>query len=262
MPARWSPGPRIVALFAALASGIGCTRGDDRVQLSVFAASSLTEAFGALEPAFERAHPHIDAQLVFAGSQVLRLQIEQGAPADVFASANAAHTDALLSAGLLSRSKPFATNELVVITPTGEPTPVATFADLPHARRLVIGNEHVPIGIYTRQLLQRAGARLGEGFSDRVYARVASEEGNVRLVRAKIELGEADAAIVYHTDAVASERVRLVPVPEAIGVSASYLLGPVDRSRSPEAAEQLIAFVRSDEGRAILQHHGFGMEIP
>lgn len=241
-------------VLAALALVVGCRdEGPPRAEVAVFAASSLTESFQAIEAAFEAAHPGVDVRLTFAGSQVLRLQIEQGAGADVFASADARHMSALGDAGHVAESHVFARNGLVVITPL-EGSPVRTFADLPRAERLVIGAEAVPVGRYTRRMLAQAGATLGADFAGRVRARVASEETNVRIVRAKVELGEADAAIVYRTDA--SPRVRVVPVPEAIDAPAAYHIAAL--AGADDAARAFVAFVRAPEGRAILAARGFG----
>lgn len=245
-----------------LACAIGCgARESERTTLTVFAASSLTEAFGALEAGFEEHRPTVDVRLSFAGSQVLRLQLEQGAAADVFASANEDHMRALIEEGAVSRSETFAHNALVVVVPT-EGSAVETFADLPQAARLVIGTRNVPVGMYTERLLERARAPLGEDFVAKVREHVVSEESNVRLARAKVELGEADAAIVYRTDARASTRVRAIPVPEALEVRADYSIGPVVRSADPALAERFIAFVRSPQGRRILDEHGFTTEAP
>jgi len=257
--------PRFIPLLAAvlgLACAPGCgSRDSNGTVLTVFAASSLTEAFGELEAGFEARSPTVDVRLSFAGSQVLRLQLEQGAAADVFASANEEHMRALVDDGLVSRSEIFAHNALVVVVPN-EGSAVETFADLPLATRLVVGTSDVPVGMYTRLLLERAREPLGEDFVARVREHVVSEESNVRLARAKVELGEADAAIVYRTDAHASTRVRAIPVPEALEVRADYPIGPVARSTELALAERFIAFVRSPPGRRILDEHGFVTEVP
>lgn len=249
------------ALLALLCALVGCrgaaSEDPARVTLHVFAASSLTEAFGELERSFEAAHPTVDLRLTFAGSQVLRLQLEQGAAADVFASANPEHLQALRAGGLVEPPVDFATNELVVVTPLDDPAGVRAFADLPRARRLVIGAEAVPVGRYTRQLLDGAAPTLGADFVAAVRARVVSVENNVRLVRAKVELGEADAAIVYRTDAAATDRVRVVEIPEALNVRARYPIAVTTRAAAPEAAARFVAFVRGPAGRAALERHGF-----
>jgi molybdate transport system substrate-binding protein len=250
-------------LWLAGAAGAGCTSHESstRSTLRVFAASSLTEAFQDLERGFEASHPAVDIEPIFAGSQVLRLQIEQGAAADVFASANVGHMSALIAEGSVPHSRTFVHNELVVIVPSDNPASVGTFAELSRATRLVVGTEHVPVGIYTRQIFEKAGRNLGSDFVDQIRANVVSEESNVRLVRAKVEMGEADAAIVYRTDVTASDRVHVVPIPDDLNVLASYLIGTLDRSSEQELAGQFVAYVLSAEGRRILAEHGFKTEL-
>ena len=253
----------VAALFVC-----GCTGaspGDRPTQLSVLAASSLTEAFRALETAFEETHPDVDVVLTFSGSQVLRMQIEQGASADVFASANEVHARALTDAGLADPPALLAHNRLALVVPIDNPAGISSFAELPLVRRLVVGTESVPIGIYTRAMLARADARFGPDFSRRVRDRVVSEESNVRLIRAKVELGEADAAIVYRTDAVASDQVGVIDIPDDVNVSAVYVIAAV-RGDEPSSGESrsatldFLAFVRSEQGQAILAGLGFDVE--
>lgn len=248
-------------MLLLLASLAACERGPvalpEPVALTVFAASSLTEAFDALAAAFEAAHPGVDVQPTFAGSQTLRLQIEEGAPADVFASANEAHMEALRSAGLVRDVTPFAENGLVVIVPAADPDAISAFEELPRAERLVLGADNVPVGEYSRRLLANAGTRYGADFTARVLGNVVSEEANVRLVRAKVELGEADAAIVYRTDAVGVSGVRVVPVPADLDVRARYPVAVVSATAHPAVADQFVTFLRSAEGRAVLAQHGF-----
>lgn len=246
--------------FAAAVAAVlltGC--GEDqtaRSPLRVFAASSLTEAFQEMADAFEAVYPRIDVVPVFAGSQVLRLQIEQGARADVFASADQRHLEALARAGLVTESRVFAGNELVVIVPRDNPAAIAAFADLPRATRLVIGTEHVPAGAYARAALKRAATRHGTDFEAAVLGSVASEESNVRLARAKVELGVADAAIVYRTDAVPG-RVRVIPLPHEVNVRADYLMGTVAGTANPAGAELWLDFAASPAGQDILTRRGF-----
>ncbi|MEN0060698.1 MAG: molybdate ABC transporter substrate-binding protein [Myxococcota bacterium] len=226
---------------------LGCGTPDDRTPLVVFAASSLTEAFGAVEESFEAAHPHIDVQVVLAGSQVLRMQIEQGAAVDVFASANPHHVN-----GVVDTPHTFAHNELVVIVPSGNPAGVQRFEDLPNAHRIVLGTDTVPIGRYARTVLNRANPE----FAAAVRQRVVSKEANVRLVRAKVALGEADAAFVYRTDALASS-VQTVPVPEDLNVRADYPIGVVTTAPHRAEARTFIDFVTSREGQDVLTQYGF-----
>ncbi len=253
----------LACLLFIAAVGMGCTSHESstRSTLRVFAASSLTEAFQDLERGFEASHPAVDIEPIFAGSQVLRLQIEQGAAADVFASANEGHMSALVAEGEVPGSRTFVHNELVVIVPPDNPASVGSFAELPRATRLVVGTEQAPVGIYTRQILENAGRGLGTDFAARVRANIVSEESNVRLVRAKVELGEADAAIVYRTDVTPANGVVVVPIPDDLNVLASYRIGTLDRSSEQELAGQFIAYVLSEEGRRILAEHGFKTEL-
>jgi molybdate transport system substrate-binding protein len=251
---RWR---RTVTALLLTALLLGGAAGATQTRLQVFATSSLTDVFADIAVSFTRRHPTVEVVLTFGGSQTLRLQIEQGAEADLFASADERHMLALMELGDVLTSVPFAGNDLVVITPLDDPGGIETFSDLPRATRIVIANENVPLGAYTRTLLERAGERFGEAFARSVRARVVSEESNVRLVRAKVELGEADAAIVYRTEALASPAVRSLPIDADVNVIAGYYLGLVERTRRAEAAELFIDFVLSAEGQALLAVRGF-----
>lgn len=247
-------------LALALTLLAGCTSGgaDREATLRVFAASSLSDVFAELEAAFEAANPGVDVVTSYAGSQVLRLQIEQGAQADVFASADPRHVEALAAEGRVDRREVFAHNRLVVVVPESNPAGIARLVDLRRAERLVIGTEHAPIGAYTRELLRRAAGTLGAGFDEAVLARVVSEESNVRQVRAKVELEEADAAVVYASDA-ATGRVRAIEIPEPLGVRAAYHMASLHGGEGALAARWR-ELVRSEEGRAILERHGLEAE--
>ena len=255
---RSGPGLAFLALVIPLFQG--CAPSDTSQTLHVFAASSLAESFADMERAFEAVHPDTDVVLAFAGSQVLRLQIEQGAPADVFASADPAHMQALVEQDRIRDERIFAHNQLILIVPPENPARIESFRDLPRASRLVIGTAGVPVGSYARQALRRAEAAGAGGFAASVLARVASEESNVRLVRAKVELGEADAAIVYRSDTVAAERVRAIEIPADLNVSADYSIGVVEDTANRDLADAWLAFVLSGEGRQLLARHGFAAE--
>ena len=251
---------RLAVLFSASCIGVAAACDDataGRTVLRVYGASSLTESFREMEMAFEARHPAVDVQLTIAGSQVLRLQIEQGAPADVFASADPAHVRSLREAGRIGEGVPFALNHLVLIVPVGNPAGLTSFGDLPKAERIVLGAQNVPVGRYARDALRAMDRKTASNFGLEVMRRVVSEEANARLVRAKVEVGEADAALVYETDAEASRGVRVIPLPEDVNAEAVYFIAEVGVPPSA-LASQWIELVLSPEGSAILRAHGFG----
>lgn len=235
----------------------------DGATLTVFAAASLGEVFGVLGETFERAHPGVKVRFSFAGSQELRTQLEHGAPADVFASADTRHMDAARAAGLVDPPRVFATNAPVIVVPSDDPGKVRSLADLATVKRLVIGAPEVPIGAYTLQILERARGRAGADFPARVQARVVSRELNVRQVLTKVTLGEADAGIVYRSDArSAGARVRVVEIPAEVNVLAEYPIAAVTRAPNRELARQWVALVTGPEGQAVLARAGFGPPGP
>jgi len=222
----------------------------------IYAASSLTEVFAELSEDFEHSHPNVDVQLTFAGSQVLRLQIEQGATVDLFASANTDHIQALVDAQLIATSQVFTENEIVVIVPSQNPNNIVDFDDLSTASRIVIGTKNSPIGAYTHAVLESARNQFGDPFVAHIRAHIVSEESNTRLVRTKIALGEADAAFVYKTDAIA-DGLRSIPIPESINVRAQYPIGTIANASHPVEAAAFVDFISSQQGRRVLQQHGF-----
>ena len=250
LTAAWVPAA------VALAGPAAATSSADTVR--VLAASSLTEAFGEIAAGFEAENPGTTVEVSFAGSQVLRTQIEQGAPADVFACADREHAEALVRAGLLGPTRVFARNALVVIVPA-EAAKVTSLADLARpGMRVVVAGPAVPAGRYAGEALLRldAAGRFGAGFSARVRSNVVSEETNVRAVLSKVVLGEADAGLVYATDAAAAGgRARVIDLP--VGVVAEYPIGVVAGTRVPVAAAAFVDRVLGERGQAILRRHGF-----
>lgn len=223
--------------------------------LTVLAASSLTEAFGDLEADFEAAHAGVDVVLSFAGSQALATQVRHGVRADVVASADAAHAEALAAEGLVSTPRAFAGNALVLAL--AAEAPAVTLETLPEVGSLVLGAPEVPVGRYTDALLEAAAARYGAGWREAVEARVVSREGNVRLVLSKVALGEADAAVVYATDLAAGEGVRGVELPAELAPRSRYLHAALVDAPAPTLAAAWLALVESPQGQARLAAHGF-----
>ena len=227
-------------------------------ELVVFAAASLREALQALGEAFERDHPGVRVALDFAGSQELAAQIVNGAVVDVFASADREHVDALEHEGLVRRGHALAGNEPVIVVPRRAAVPIAGLEDLPNAPRIVVGAPEVPIGRYTRQILERAERRYGAGFRARVERQVVSTELNVRQVLAKVSLGEADAAIVYRTDAAAAaEQVRVVAIPADLNVRAEYWIAEITAAPHAELARAFVEKATGEAGCAVFRRFGF-----
>lgn len=226
--------------------------------LVVFEAASLKEAFATLAARFEKDHPGAHVVTNTAGSQELRAQIEHGAVADVFASADQRHMNALATEGLVVGPALFACNEPVVVVRGALAGALKTFADLPRAERIVVGAPEVPIGAYTLQIFQKAGASYGADFAARLQAKVVSRELNVRQVLAKVVLGEADAGIVYRSDALAAKgKVAVVPIPAQLNVTAAYPIATLKAAPRPELARAFVDLVRSPAGAAVLREAGF-----
>ena len=237
--------------LAVAALGLGaCGDGEEPTEtITVFAAASLTEAFGELAAAFEAEHPGVRVRLSFAGSATLRTQVLEGAPADVFASASPDEVAALDAAELVVEEHALATNTLVIAT--GQDG-IETFEELTlPGLRLVLAAENVPAGRYARESLALAGT----DFAERVLANVRSNETNVRATLAKVELGEADAAIVYTSDLRAADAgIRTIAIPERFQVAAEYRIALLSES---DAARAFVAFATSPQGMATLARHGF-----
>ena len=241
-----------VAILAVVAAPLAAAQ-----DLVLYAASSLTEAFTQEASAFETAHPGARVLLDFAGSSTLSTQITQGAPADVFASADVAQMEVVARAGLLAGEPvTFAGNELVVVAAFG--THITSPEDLARKGvRLVLAGPVVPVGAYSRLALAKLDALYGAGYSERVLANVVSEELNVRQVAAKVELGEADAAIVYSTDAAVMHGVDVVRIPAGANVAATYQIAALQGAAHPQLAQAFVDFVQSAKGQDILKQHGF-----
>ena len=253
---------------AAAATGAGAGSVADATpplqgELHVFAAASLTDAFNEMGGAFQRAHPGVTVKFNFAASTALRTQIEQGARADVFASADQVQMDNAKKAGVIDGDDCiFVKNRLVVIYPTANPGRLATLQDLAKpGLKLVLTDKNVPIGAYARTALAKMSADPGFGpdFSRKVLANLKSEEANVRAVVTKVQLGEADAGIVYASDVTptVTRDVQRIDIPEQFNTVAVYPIAVVADAPNKPAARAFIAFVRSATGQDILRKWNF-----
>jgi len=253
----------LAALAACSAPPAGAPTVAPPATLTVFAAASLTESFGELGQLFEARRPDVTVVFNFAGSQQLVQQLAQGAPADVFASANNRQMQAAVETGRVDAAspQPFVHNRLVLVTPADNRAGLASFADLARpGLKLVLAAPEVPAGQYAQEFLELAGQdpTLGADFVAGVTQNIVSYEENVRAVLSKVALGEADAGIVYATDAAsAGDAVRILPIPDTLNVVASYPLAPIANSAQAELAAQFIALVLSPEGQAVLARYGF-----
>ena len=228
--------------------------------LNVFAAASLTGAFNEIGRNFEAANPGTTVTFNFAGSQALQTQIEEGAPADVFASASKTNMDTLVTDNLVTQDAPqqFLNNKLVVILPKDNPAGLAALEDLAKPGiKLVLAADAVPVGKYALQALDLMDAKFGNGYKTRVLANVVSNEDNVKQVVSKVQLGEADAGIVYTSDGVAAPELKTIEIPVDLNVIANYPIAALAKSENIDLANAFIAYVLSADGQAILQKWGF-----
>jgi len=240
---------RFALLLAAAAMLAASCGGDDDEGsgelegLTVFAAASLTEVFQEIAP---------EVTFNFAGSDELATQIREGAPADVYAAASPRYPDELAQEALLEEPQIFATNRLVLIVPPDNPAGIESVEDLgADGVKLVIGAEGVPIGDYTRTVLETMGQTA-------VLDNVVSNEEDVKGVLAKVVSGDADVGFVYFTDAeTAGDDVQAIELPAQALVE--YPIAIVGATENREAAEAFVALVLGDDGRKALEDAGFGV---
>jgi molybdate transport system substrate-binding protein len=244
----------LAAVTAALLTACGGSPTPSTTTLSgtasVFAAASLTDSFKALGTAFQTAHSGTTIQFNFAGTPTLVTQIEQGASADVFASADTTNMDKLKADGFTGgASQVFAHNKLEIVVAAGNPKGIAGLADLAKPGVIYITEAAtVPAGKYALQILASAGVKVTP----------KSLETDVKSVVGKIELGEADAGIVYTTDVkAAGSKVTGVPIPDSVNVTATYPIVAVKGAKNAALGKTFIAYVLSADGQATLQTFGF-----
>ncbi|NYT03046.1 MAG: molybdate ABC transporter substrate-binding protein [Methanosarcinales archaeon] len=235
----------------------------EQEEIVVFCAASLTGAFKEIGDMYQES-TGIEVSLNFDGTQVLRTQLEQGACADVFVSANRKHMDALMAQGLMINDtvQVFTENSMVVIVPKDNPADIRSLRDLERPGvKIVMGTRDVPVGSYALQVLDKLAEDpdFGPLYRDRVLSNVISREMNVNYVVSKISLGEADAGFAYSSDVtpVIGEKVSAIEIPQEYNVLAEYTLGVLAQSENPALARDFIEAVNSEEGRSILTKYGF-----
>lgn len=230
----------------------GCASSDDTTtSLRIAATSSLTEVFNDIGEQFMLANPDITIAFNFASSSDLALQISQGLPADVFASADVKNMAKVTDAGLLhGQPVAFATNSLEIVVEKGNPLFIDSLAQLASPGLLFVTCPiEVPIGAYTAEVLRNAGVTVAP----------ASLEENVKGILTKVALGEADAGIVYRTDILAAgNSVTGVPINDNVNVTTKYLIGALRDSQNQDASQRFIIFLSSEQGQKIFSQFGFG----
>ena len=247
----------LAAMLAVAALALAACGGDDDSgrssgaassgELKVFAAASLTAAFTELGQQYTSANGGTKVTFNFAGSQALATQIQQSAPADLFASADIPNMDKVKD--LVGTPKSFASNLLAIVVEKGNPKGVKGLEDLGNSDlKVVLAAEEVPAGRYAKQVLDKAG----------VSVTPVSQEDNVKAVVTKVSLGEADAGIVYVTDVTAGgDKVEGVDIPENENVTATYPIATVKASKAQDKAQAFMDLVLSDQGQQVLEQFGF-----
>jgi molybdate transport system substrate-binding protein len=230
------------------------------VSLTIFAAASLNGAMTDAVAAYAAVRPGVTITVSSDSSAALETQIEQGAPADVFLSADIENPKKLVDAGLaLKTAEIFAGNKLVIIVPSDNPGGLTTARELDKAGlRIIAAGDGVPITAYANQAVANIASRFGPSSLVEVYnADIVSKEDNVKAVLAKIELGEGDAAIVYVTDANGSDKVKTIDIPDSANVPATYAGVVIKASANRDAAQDFLDWFAGPDGQAILAKYGF-----
>ncbi len=238
---RWS---QLAVLFVLAASRV------DAETVSVFAAASLSEAFKTIGADFEAAHPGTKVELNFAGSSTLARQIDEGAPADVFAAADDENMQKVVAAGDVGGApQPFVRNRLTIIVPKGNPKHVASLADLGRSGlTIALAAPAVPVGRYALQAFEKAG----------VTAPAGTNEADVKAVVTRVAMGEADAGVVYTTDVAAGgDEIERVAIPEAHNVVARYPIAALKGAPNAAGAHDFVAYVLSPPAQRVLAGVGF-----
>lgn len=231
-------------------------------KVTVFAAASLTDAFNEIGDKFKQQNPGVTFDFNYAGSQQLRTQLEQGATADVFASANTTEMNNAIKSDLVvsGTQKTFVRNRLAVILPKDNPGEINELKDLAKpGLKIVLAAPSVPVGGYALTALNKMNADFGATFSQTVLSNVVSEEDNVKQVVAKVQLGEADAGIVYSSDVTpdAAIKVTRIDIPDKYNILATYPIAVLKAAPQADLAAKFMDYVLSPDGQTILAKWGF-----
>ena len=252
-------GVMLAALLLAASAGYA----QETKELTVFTAASLTGAFGEIGQMYKN-ETNISVAFNFDGSQALRTQMENGAYADVFASANQKQMKAVESDALMNNSSVviFTKNKLSLIVPKGNPAKIINLSDLAKpGLKIVMGTKDVPVGDYALQIISKLGndSAYGPDYKTKVMANVISQETNVNYVVTKVALGEADVGFAYVSDITKNltSKVDKIDIPDEYNVIAQYPMGVLLESKYPLQSREFISLVMSDKGKAVLEKYGF-----
>jgi molybdate transport system substrate-binding protein len=251
------------ALIAVLVLASSAGLASEPKEITVFTAASLTGAFSEIGGIYEN-ETDIHAVFNFDGSQALRTQIENGAYADIFASANKKQMNALKNGGLMNNSSIviFAKNKISLIVPKDNPAKIKSLSDLAKPGiKIVMGTKDVPVGDYALQIIDKLGnvSSYGQDYKTKVLSNVISQETTVNYVVTKVALGEADVGFAYVSDVTAdlAGKVDKIEIPDEYNIIAEYPLGLLKESEHPNECMEFMNLVMSDEGKAVLEKYGF-----
>jgi molybdenum ABC transporter molybdate-binding protein len=230
-----------------------------QVTLVALVAANATDPFNELIAEFQRTHPGVTVKASYAGTQILTTQLEQGAPADVFLSADLLHVKKLLDEKLVDPYRPVSEGHEVIVVPKSNPAGIASLHDLGTKRlKLVIGVPALPIGEYTRAIFANASADYGADFAQKALANVVSLETNVKQVLQKTVLGEADAGIVYRTDVPdVADKVQMIEIPAKYNVAAYNYIAVTRASANAALANELVGLALSPRGQAVFAKYRY-----
>ena len=250
-------------MLAVLLLAVSAGYAQEPKELTVFTAASLTGAFGEIGQMYKN-ETGISVAFNFDGSQALRTQMENGAYADVFASANQKQMKAIENDGLMNNSSVviFTKNKLSLIVPKANPARIINLSDLAKpGLKIVMGTKDVPVGDYALQIISKLGndSAYGPDYKTKVLANVISQETNVNYVVTKVALGEADVGFAYVSDITKNltSKVDKIDIPDEYNVVAQYPMGILLESKYPAESQEFMSLVMSDEGKAVLEKYGF-----
>ncbi len=242
-------------------SGEASEKTERKATLTVLAASSLTDAFGELADTFEKQNPGVEVKASYESSSTLLAQIQQGAPADVFASADEAKMQAAVEEKLVEgEPETFAKNREIILVPKENPANIEKFRDVAEPGvKLVLAEDEVPVAEYAKEILTKADREYGGGFEKAVMSNIVSREADARASVNRVALSEADATFGYTSDYTPDvrDKVKIVEIPVNLNIIATYPIAALEDSKEPELAQKWVDLVTGEKGQEVLEKWGF-----